>query len=115
MQITAVHETFDDVAPGVGAVGTTGCTVHDVETFTDEELAELAMAADPDAPIDDDAVPFGRASVEGTALPEWYMPAPGSIRRTRPRMLAVVAIIVSFLIVDGAGFCVTNGWPEIAW
>lgn len=86
-----------------------------METFTDDELAELAMAADPDAPIDPDAVPFGRGSADGSALPGWYMPATGPIRRTRPRVVAVVAIILAFLIVDGAGFCVTNGWPEIAW
>jgi hypothetical protein len=86
-----------------------------VDPFTDEELTVLALAADPDAPISDDAVPFGRPPTDGVLLPEWYMPVPGSIRRTRPRVVAVVGIIASLIVVNGAGFCVTYGWPEIAW
>ncbi len=86
-----------------------------MESFTDAELAELALAADPNAPIPDDAVPFGQPDADGALLPDWYMPVPGSIRRTRPRVVAVVGIIASLLVVNGAGFCVTYGWPEIAW
>ncbi len=86
-----------------------------VETFSDEELEALALAADPDAPIDADAVPFGQTDTEGALLPEWYMPAPASVGRTRPRVLAVSAIIVSLIVVNGAGLCVTYGLPEIAW
>ncbi len=86
-----------------------------MESFTDDELADLALAADPDAPIDDDAVPFGQPPAEGALLPDWYMPVPGSIRRTRPRVVAVVGIIASLVVVNGAGLCVTYGWPEIAW
>jgi hypothetical protein len=86
-----------------------------MESFTDDELAELALAADPDAPIADDAVPFGRPEHGAALLPEWYMPAPSGIRRTRPRVLAVSAIIASLILVNGAGLCVTYGLPEIAW
>lgn len=86
-----------------------------MESFTDDELTELALAADPDATIPDDAVPFGQPAADGAPLPDWYMPAPGSIRRTRPRVVAVVGIIVSLVVVNGAGLCVTYGWPEIAW
>jgi hypothetical protein len=81
----------------------------------DDELAALALAADPDAPIDDDATPFGAAERPAALLPEWYMPAPGSIRRTRGRVLAVGVIVGALLVVNGAGLCVTYGWPEIAW
>ncbi len=86
-----------------------------VDPFTDDELSALALAADPDAPIPDDAVPFGQPAADGALLPEWYMPVPGSFRRTRPRVIAVAAIIGSLLLVNGAGLCVTYGWPEIAW
>ena len=86
-----------------------------MDTFTDDELAELALAADPEAPIPDDAVPFGQAEHDVALLPEWYMPAPSSIRRTRPRVLAVAMIVGSLIVVNGAGFCVTYGFPEIAW
>jgi hypothetical protein len=80
---------------------------------TDDELAAEAMAADPDVAVSDDAVPFGEA-VNGL-LPDWYMPTSGPIRRTRPRVVAVVGLILSLLIVNAAGLCVTYGWPEIAW
>jgi hypothetical protein len=83
-----------------------------VVEITDEELAAEALAADPDVVVADDAVPF--ESPTGL-LPDWYMPAPGPIRRTRPRMVAVVGIIVALLIVNGVGLCVTYGLPEIAW
>jgi hypothetical protein len=86
-----------------------------VDVFTDEELADLALAADPDAPIDDGAVPFGQSATDAALLPDWYMPVPGSIRRTRLRVIAVVGIIASLVVVNGAGLCVTYGWPEIAW
>ena len=86
-----------------------------MESFTDEELAEAALAADPDAPIPDDAVPFGQTDHRGALLPEWYMPVPGSTRRTRLRVVAIVAIVVSLVVVSGAGLCVTYGVPEIAW
>lgn len=80
---------------------------------TDDELAAEAMAADPDVAVPGDAVAFGEA-IDGL-LPDWYMPATGSIRRTRPRVVAVVGLILSLLIVNAAGLCVTYGWPEIAW
>lgn len=86
-----------------------------MELFTDDELAELALAADPDAPIADDAVPFGGPERAAALLPEWYMPARAPARRTRPRVVAVSAIIASLVIVNGAGLCVTYGIPEIAW
>lgn len=83
--------------------------------FTDAELTARALAADPDAEIAADAVPFGTGSTDGQLLPEWYMPLSGPIRRTRGRAVAVVAIIVAMLLVNAAGLCVTYGLPEIAW
>lgn len=82
--------------------------------ITDEELEAEALAADPDAPIDDDAEPFSGAP-DGGLLPEWYMPIDGPVRRTRLRRIVVIGIIVSLLVVNGAGLCVTYGLPEIAW
>jgi hypothetical protein len=86
----------------------------DVWDVIDEELTAEAMAADPDVIVPDDAVPFGVSEAEGL-LPEWYMPARGPIRRTRPRVIAVAALVLSLLIVNAAGLCVTYGLPEIAW
>ncbi len=82
--------------------------------ISDDELAELAMAADPDAPIADDAVPFddGRGDrVE--LLPAWYMPAPSSGSVTWKHRVAATVCIGSLLAVSGAGLCVTYGVPEL--
>lgn len=88
---------------------------YDAEEIDLDTLTALALAADPDVEPDADAEPFGAAGAEQALLPEWYMPMPASIRRTRPRVLMVTAIIVSLVVVNGAGLCVTYGLPEIAW
>ena len=82
--------------------------------LTADELTAEALAADPDVVVAGDAVPFGVSESEGL-LPEWYMPVGGPVRRTRSRRIVVVGIIVSLLIVNAAGLCVTYGLPEIAW
>ena len=82
---------------------------------SDEELAEEALAADPDTPVPLDATPFGSDDAGPDLLPSWYAPAPRGYRRTPGRRLAVVGVIAALLIVNGAGLCVTYGWPEIAW
>jgi hypothetical protein len=78
--------------------------------WTDEELAELALTADPDAPFDVDAVPF-RIDADSGTLPAWYMPSvtAGASRATRRRKLVVVAVVVALLGINAAGLCVTYG------
>ncbi len=85
------------------------------ETVDLDELTAEALAADPDAPVDDDAEPFTDGAPGAGLLPEWYMPMPASARRTRPRVLMVGALIAALIVVNGAGLCVTYGFPEIAW
>jgi hypothetical protein len=93
----------------------------EVLDVTDEELAVEALAADPDVDVPDDAVPFEERFGErigehpGGLLPDWYMPPPRSFRRTRPRVVAAVGLVLALLLVNVAGLCVTYGWPEIAW
>ncbi len=82
--------------------------------ISDEELEREALAADPDAPLAPDATEFG-ASSGPDLLPDWYMPAPRGYRRTRGRRFTVVGVIAALLVVNGAGLCVTYGFPEIAW
>lgn len=89
--------------------------IEDLESITDEELTSLALAADPDAPIPEDAVPFG--SDEGLAvdlLPSWYMPAP-SLRRSRKRTIVFAGLVFSLLIINVMGLCVTYGVPDPVW
>ena len=83
--------------------------------FTDAELTELALAADPNVEIDDDAVPFGDEPVGASLLPSWYMPPPMSagVRHRRRRAWIVGAIVAALVIVNGVGLCVTYGIPEV--
>ena len=75
----------------------------------DDELAALALAADPGLPPDPDAVPLGvylhqvAGYPVGGALPEWYMP-PVTARRVGPgRRLAILAVVGSFLLIEAFG------------
>ena len=84
--------------------------------LTDAELTALALAADPDAPLDDNAVPLHihLAQFTGTALPQWYM-APAMARRgPRWRTPVVLAIIAAFLLIEALGLCNTFGQLTLA-
>ena len=92
----------------------------EVGTIVDaDELTALALAADPDAPVEPDAVPWSLGDRGAALLPEWYMP--GTLRadalgaNRRRRAWVVAGIVLALLIVNGAGLCVTYGFPEIAW
>lgn len=113
-----MRPTDDGSAPAV--VNASDTTVVELD-----ELTALALAARPDDPFaddpfSDDAVPFG-SDPNGDGrngaglLPEWYMPAPVGLRRTRRNKVVVAGIIGSLLLVNGVGLCVTYGFPEIAW
>ena len=83
---------------------------------SDEELTLMALAADPNVPFDEDAEPFGVGGQHGSdLLPEWYMPVPNTTGRSHFRSFAVATIVASLIVVNGAGLCVTYGFPEIAW
>lgn len=80
--------------------------------FTDAELAELAMAADPDAPLPDDAVPFdgSGADTDGAALlPSWYMPAPVNVTRSPARTAAAILVVTGLVVINVLGLCITYG------
>ena len=78
--------------------------------LSDAELTALALAADPDAPLGDDAVPLSvhLAQFAG-ALPQWYMPPAMARSGQRWRLPVVVAVIVAFLMIEGLGLCNTYG------
>ena len=93
---------------------------NDVDTdiseldITDEELAELALAADPDAPLDEDAVPFHPMLAGETALlPEWYMPVDASRVRSDWHGIVAIGIAVGLVLCNAFAICVTNGIPSI--
>ena len=82
----------------------------------DDELEAAALAADPDAVVPDDAIPF--AGWNGTrvagALPAWYMATPmapralGGWRRLVARLSSTL-LVLSFLTITAAGLCNTYG------
>ena len=84
--------------------------------MTDEELTALALAADPDAPVADDAPALWELVGDGEPgpLPSWYMPAPmraprlAGWRRAVVRA-CVVSVIASFVTISSCGLCNTYG------
>ena len=80
------------------------------DMISDEELTALALAADPDHPLEADAVPVAvyLATTPGT-LPEWYM-APVMARHSgRRRQAVILAIVGAFLLIEAFGLCSTYG------
>ena len=78
--------------------------------FTDAELTALALAADPDVPLDQDAVPLtSNADQSAAGLPGWYMPPVTARRGKRWRTPVVLAIVVAFLVIEAVGLCSTYG------
>ena len=78
--------------------------------FTDEELTALALAADPDQPVDTGARPLDLYSGRsGNFLPMWYMP-PVMMRGSHGwRTGVIVAIVAGFLLINALGLCITYG------
>jgi len=82
----------------------------------DDELTALALAADPDAPVDGDAPTLWELVGDGAPgpLPSWYMPSP-----MQPRVIegwrrvvvrgGVAAVIASFVAINACGLCNTYG------
>jgi hypothetical protein len=86
-----------------------------LQVFTDDELTELALAADPDAGVAADAVPldeFLGDSGAGELLPDWYMPAPAGAARLLQgwRRRVVLLIVASFVLLNAYGLCSTYGY-----
>jgi hypothetical protein len=83
------------------------------DSISDEELTSLALAADPDAPLELDSIPwnFGFGS---NPLPEWYMPLPMARGRGRGTRIVVGSLVVGFLIIGAFGLCITSGFIQFA-
>jgi len=85
------------------------------DPITDEELTALALAADPDRPLDPEAVPLSvyLAQVPGL-LPQWYMPQATASCGSRWRTSIVLAVIVAFVLIEAWGLCSTYGQVVLA-
>ena len=96
--------------PGRFTAVTSHSDVQDLG-ITDEELTELALAADLDAPLPEDAVPIGvhLSQFAAAPLPSWYMPAAIRSSGGRWRLPIVVAVVSAFFLIDALGLCNTYG------
>lgn len=80
--------------------------------ITEDELTALALAADPDAPLPEDAVPIGvhLSQFAAAPLPLWYMPAvTGTGGGRRWKLPVVLAVVSAFFLIDALGLCNTYG------
>jgi hypothetical protein len=78
--------------------------------ITDAELTALALACDPNQPLDPDATPLDLYRDQPFGLlPRWYMPPVTAIGSRPWRTPVVIAIIAAFLLVDAFGLCITYG------
>jgi hypothetical protein len=85
------------------------------DPITDEELTALALAADPDRPLDPDAVPLSVYLAQVPAmLPGWYMAPAMAATGKRWRTPVIIALIVAFLLIEAWGLCSTYGQVVLA-
>jgi hypothetical protein len=82
------------------------------EGLSDDELSALALAADPDAPLASDAVPWLGAALG--LLPEWYMGPTSGRSSSRGRRLLALALAAGLVGGCALGLCVTSGWVQLA-
>jgi hypothetical protein len=83
--------------------------------ITDQELTELALAADPEEPLPEDAVPIGTyLSQIPSPLPLWYMPPVMRSGGRRWRTPVVLAVVSAFVLIDAMGLCNTYGILSLA-
>jgi hypothetical protein len=84
------------------------------EGISDEELTALALAANPDAPLDLDAVPWRAGMLQLGLLPDWYMPRPIATGRGRGTRIVIYAVVAGFLVIGAFGLCITSGFLSLA-
>jgi hypothetical protein len=83
--------------------------------LSDDELTELALAADPGAPLPDDAVPIDvHLARTGPSLPLWYMPPVVARGGRRWKTPVVLVIVGAFLLIEAMGLCNTYGLLQFA-
>lgn len=85
--------------------------------ISDDLLTELALAADPDFDVPDDAVSFWEiAGGPLELLPSWYMPGRlGRVSTVTPwQRWTVGFLVLAFVGINAFGLCSTYGWVAAA-
>jgi len=79
------------------------------QVVSDEELAELALAASAEPNLDDHAVPIRPLAATADLLPDWYMPASAGHAEPGWRRRIALVVVGAILLINAAGLCVTYG------
>ncbi len=97
-EVDWVVESIDDLAAFVE------------EPFDDEELASLALAAEPLSVPDAGAVPIDTVlRSPGTTLSAWYMPAVTATRLSGWRRPVLLGLVVTLVALEALGLCSVFG------
>jgi hypothetical protein len=75
----------------------------------EDQLTELALAADPESPLSPDAVPIDIYLSQVAPLPLWYMPPVARLRVGRWTRPIVLTVVAAFALIDVLGLCNTYG------
>jgi hypothetical protein len=75
----------------------------------EDQLTELALAADPESPLSPDAVPIDIYLSQVAPLPLWYMPPVARARVGRWSRPIVLTVVAAFVLIDVLGLCNTYG------
>ncbi|HVB51677.1 MAG TPA: hypothetical protein VND89_08095 [Acidimicrobiales bacterium] len=85
------------------------------EMPTDDELIALALAADPESPVDLNAEPYHFGlGFNRNALPQWYMPSPMASGRGRGTKVVIVSVVIGMMVIAAFGLCITSGFLQFA-
>jgi len=81
-----------------------------IGALSDEELSELALGADVDHPLADDAIAIGLVAEHSSSLlGAWYMPPVVARRVAGWRMWVMLSIVGILLILEALGLCSVFG------
>ncbi|HUY07051.1 MAG TPA: hypothetical protein VMU99_07325 [Acidimicrobiales bacterium] len=91
-------------------VNTGGCSKMSASGISDKELSELALEADPNCPIEDDANPLRLVpAYSSSLLGAWYMPPPATRRVSGWRLWVMLSIVGILLLLEALGLCSVFG------
>ena len=80
------------------------------DSWTDDELSELALGADPRERLTADATPLdGSAPAGGGPLAGWHGAGVARGVTARPRRIAALSVVGAFLVINALGLCATYG------
>ncbi len=82
----------------------------DDASISDDELASLALAADPEPELGPDAIPLAPyRNLPSASLPLWYMPPVRGRAQGGWRVPVAASVILALLVINALGLCICYG------